>query len=104
MTGNTTGCGNVLRALSTTPIWKHLGGTRLIAVPNGNNDRDWIIRSRMPKLVMMRAWHLFRDRKVVGLSNLISCNEGLRYDPALCESKEINRQQLNQYHMILNFS
>ena len=37
--------GNSLIALSTTPNWKLLGGTRLIAEPNGNKDKDWVIRS-----------------------------------------------------------
>lgn len=29
--------GNPLRAQTTTSTWKHIGGTRLIAVPNGKN-------------------------------------------------------------------
>jgi hypothetical protein len=37
-------CGKLLRAFTTTLIWKHLRGTRLIAVPNGKNVKDWTIR------------------------------------------------------------
>jgi hypothetical protein len=32
---------------------------------------------------MIRVWRLFRERKVVGPSRLITCDEGLRYVPAL---------------------
>ena len=85
-TATLTGCGNLLRALSTTLIWKHLRGTRLIVVPNGKKDKDWTIRSGIPNLAMIRVWYLFRERKVVGLSKLITCNEGLRYVPASSES------------------
>lgn len=40
-------CGNLLRAFTTTFIWKHLKGTRLITVPNGNNVNDWTIRNQV---------------------------------------------------------
>ena len=83
---NTAGCGKLLRALSTTSYAKVYEGTRLIAVPNGKKDRDWTIRSRMPNPAMIRVWCLFRERKVVGLSEIITRNEGLRYVPALSES------------------
>ena len=85
-TATPTGCGKLLRALSTTLNWKLLRGTQLIAVPNGNKDRDWTIRSGIPNLAMIRVWYLFRERKVVGLSDLINRNEGLRYVPASSES------------------
>ena len=45
--------GDTLRALTTTLIWKHLRGTRLIAEPNGNKVKDWAIRSQAPKFVML---------------------------------------------------
>lgn len=41
----------------------------------------------MPNLAMIRVWHLFRERKGVGLSELITRNEGLRYVPAPSESQ-----------------
>ena len=37
---NTTGCGKILRALSTTLYLKVYKGPRLISVPNGKNDKD----------------------------------------------------------------
>jgi hypothetical protein len=33
------------KVLTTTPFGKLNGGTRLIAEPNGNNVRNWAIRS-----------------------------------------------------------
>jgi hypothetical protein len=36
--------GKSLRAFTTTLNWKLLRGTRLIAVPNGKNVKDWVIR------------------------------------------------------------
>ena len=53
--------GNLLRAFTTTSLWKHLEGTRLIAEPNGKNVKDWAIRSQAPKLVMIRVWGRFND-------------------------------------------
>jgi hypothetical protein len=41
--------GKPLRALTTTLIWKLIRGTRLTAVPNGNNVRDWAIRRLFSK-------------------------------------------------------
>ena len=38
--GEPAGCGDTLRASSTTPFSKEFGGTRLIAVPNGNKLED----------------------------------------------------------------
>ena len=46
--------GELLRALTTTPKWKLLGGTRLIAVPNGNKVRDWTIRKTKSKSALVR--------------------------------------------------
>ncbi len=45
-------CGKVLRVLTTTLIKKLLRGTRLIAEPNGNNVKNWIIRSQVPNSAM----------------------------------------------------
>jgi hypothetical protein len=41
-------CGKLLIAFTTTFIWKHLRGPRLIVDPNGKNVKDWIIRSQVP--------------------------------------------------------
>jgi len=40
--------GKPLRAFATTLVGKPSKGTRLIAVPNGNNAKDWAIRSQAP--------------------------------------------------------
>ena len=53
--------GNHLRAFTTTCHWKQFQGTRLIAEPNGNNVKDWAIRSQAPNLDMVRAWGRFRE-------------------------------------------
>lgn len=43
--GNISCCGKLLRVLNTTSIRKLLEGTRLIVVSNGNNFKNWTIRS-----------------------------------------------------------
>lgn len=43
--GETACSGNLLRALTTTLVWKHSRGTQVIPVPNGNKVKDWTIRS-----------------------------------------------------------
>jgi DNA-directed RNA polymerase beta' subunit len=48
--GKTPGCGNLLRALTTTLVWKLIRGTRLIVVPNGKKVKDWKIRRLFSKL------------------------------------------------------
>ena len=45
MRSETPCCGKPLRAFTTTSRWKHCEGTRLIAESNGNNVKDWAIRS-----------------------------------------------------------
>ena len=50
--GDTAGCGKPLRAFATTPSLETTRwGTRLMAVPKGNNAEDWTIRRREPKSV-----------------------------------------------------
>jgi hypothetical protein len=46
-------CGKTLKTFTTTLSWKHYRGTRLITVPNGNNVKDWVIRSQSPKAIAM---------------------------------------------------
>lgn len=70
--------GKLLRAFTTTLFWKHHRGTWLIANPNGKKVKDWIIRSHVPNLVMIRVWEGFNDLMIVGLRELITPNEGLR--------------------------
>ena len=50
-----------LRAFTTTLLWKHFKGPRLIVVPNGKKVKDWIISSQVPNLVMVRVWERFRE-------------------------------------------
>lgn len=45
--------GNSLEPLLPPLHRKMLRGTRLIAEPNGNNAKDWTIRRREPKPVMV---------------------------------------------------
>ena len=69
--GKTSGCGKLLRAFTTTPIWKHFGGTRLIAVPNGNNVKDWTIRSAIIYIRLVG----YDNHSEIGKTSV--CNEGL---------------------------
>lgn len=46
-------CGKLLRVLTTTLLRKLCKGTRSMAVPNGNNVKNWTIRSQTPKLVSL---------------------------------------------------
>ena len=48
-------CGNPLRAFATTSYGKLYEGTRLIAVPNGKNAKDWAIRRRESNPAMVRV-------------------------------------------------
>ena len=85
--GETAGCGDFLRASSTTPFSKESGGTRSIAVPNGNKLEDWAIRSGEPKCVIEK--HMVPVQRSQGCRSQMrdySSRCGLRYDPALCES------------------
>ncbi len=47
------GCGNVLRALTTTSIWKHIARTQGNDLEYSKNVKDWIIRRRESKPVMI---------------------------------------------------
>ena len=85
--GETAGSGDTLRASSTTPLSKEFGGTRLIAVPNGNKLEDWAILSGPPKCAI--------EKHMVAVQRSQSCRSqmrdyssrcGLRYDSNLRES------------------
>ena len=43
-----TNCGEFLTAFTTTCFSKEIQGTRVTTDPNGNNVKDWIIRSQHP--------------------------------------------------------
>lgn len=73
-------CGKTLRAKDTNALMKikagrekHSGMVRILL--------DWAIRSQAPTVVMIRLWRRFRDHKVLGRRDLITPDEGLRYDP-----------------------
>jgi len=48
-------CWKFLRVFATTSFWKQIEGTRLIAEPNGNNVKNWIISSHVPNLAMVKS-------------------------------------------------
>ena len=79
--------GNPLEPQSTTPLSKEFGGTRLIAVPNGNKLEDWTIRSGEPKCAIEK--HMVpvqRSQSCRSAMKDYSSGAGLRYDPTLRES------------------
>ena len=88
--GETVGCGDVLRASSTTSFGKPCEGLRLIAGQR-NKLEDWTIRSVSPKGVI--------EKPMVPVQRLQSCRSqmrdyssrcGLRYSPAAHESAWVN--------------
>ena len=83
-------CGKLLRAFTTTLIWKHIRGTRLIAEcdllrrcttrkswasPNGNNVKDWTIRIQASK-ILNKIMKMVQRLNVNGWNVLTFC---LRY-------------------------
>jgi hypothetical protein len=68
--------------------------------PEGNNLKDWVIRSQAPNPDNDKGiWRRFRDYMEMGLRGLVNLNEGLRYSPAPWETMEIvpGVQQLNDH-------
>lgn len=74
----TSNCGKFLTALATIFAWKHTKRTRLIVDPNGNNAKDWIIRSQASYC-----------RKKVQRLNEVGDPRSLRYSPASEKSARI---------------
>ena len=69
--------GKPLRALTTTLLWKHNKGTRLTAVPNSNNVKDWAIRSVLSKSDKIMAGYerpSTTERVLVNNDDLASLN------------------------------
>ena len=88
--GETAGCGELLRASSTTSLGKPCEGLRLMAGQRKNLE-DWTIRSGAPKGVI--------EKPMVPVQRLQSCRSqmtddssgcGLRYSPAMHESVWVN--------------
>ena len=70
---------------------KGFGGTRLIAVPNGNKLEDWAIRSGEPKPVIEKGMvPVQRSQSCRSAMKDYSSGAGLRYDPTLRESVRVN--------------
>jgi hypothetical protein len=53
ITGDTPGCGNILRAISTMPFEKSRVSRQGNDLADRNNDMDWVIRSRLPNHAMI---------------------------------------------------
>jgi len=87
--GNINGCGKFLRDKCTKPFGKPKVSKQGNDLADRNNHLDWTIRSVYPKCAMRAYGSVFRDRKLMGLRKSSASNEGLRYDPALCESMGI---------------
>ena len=81
--------GNSLESYLPPFSGNRLWGPRLKIVLNGKNDKNWTIRSKSPKSDIARIWRLFRDYKRMGLKELATLNEGLRYSPSSYESKKV---------------
>ena len=84
--GNINGCGDLLRDKCTKPFEKSRVSRQGNDLADRNNHLDWTIRSVYPKCAMIAYGSAFRDRKLMGLRKSSASNEGLRYDPASCES------------------
>ena len=78
--------GNSLELLLPPLIGNDQKGTRLIAVPNGKNAKDWIIRHREPKDVMIVYGSGSTIAKAWTGESVSALNEGLRYDLSASES------------------
>ena len=67
--------GSPSRVFTTILLWKHFKRTRLIVVSNGNNVKNWVIRSQAPKLVMIEHGEGSTSRRLwvsnEGLINLM---------------------------------
>jgi predicted GIY-YIG superfamily endonuclease len=68
-------CGDFLIVITTTFIWKHIKGTRLIADPNGKNVMNWNIRSQFPKINLK----IIIDSKPMGIIYCITFPSGKIY-------------------------
>ena len=83
-------CGDLLRASSTKLIQKCISGRAnspgFDQQIKGKNDEDWTIRSQSPKCDIASIWRRFRDYKRMGLKELATLDDNLRYSPSFYES------------------
>lgn len=72
-------CGKALK-FQLPPLSRNRnGGTRLIAVPNGNKVENWVIRIQAPTTAMVRLRRRFNDYNDLGLKGLTTPNDSIRY-------------------------
>ena len=75
--------GNFLRALTTTLYWKLYKGPRLIAVPNGKNVKNWIIRLPVSKSVMIGYDAVSETERVLTLNEVLIKQRGFMVQSSL---------------------
>ena len=88
--------GNPLEPLLPLLVRKPQQGTRLMAVPNGNNARDWAIRRRLPtfdRTINMAAFQ--RSQRCAASIKAPSGRDVVRYDPSPLGNLGVQRQQLS---------
>ena len=90
--GETPCCGEPAKVDGTTPFGKPLGGSRLMAEPDGNNPSIIWQSAGLPAVSVI--W-----KDMLGSQRLNGCRStmkddqsrvGLRYSPAICESIWVN--------------
>lgn len=84
--GNTPGCGKLLRALSTKPFGKPKVSRQGNDLAYRNNERDWTIRSILPKHAMKVYGECSETAKGVRWRESSAPCEGVRYGPN-CDRK-----------------
>jgi len=72
---------------STTFLFEKIKNTGGNDLWHSNNEKNWTIRSQIPKYDNASIWKRFRDYNGVGLRKLATFNDGLRYSPFSCENK-----------------
>ena len=79
--GNTPGCGNLLRAITTTLFEKSKMSRQGNDLVDGKNVMDWTIRSRLPNRVMKAYGSCSETAQGVHLRKSSASDEGVRYSP-----------------------
>ena len=89
VTRETAGCGNTLRALTTTYLKETSHNTRGNDLGHSNNVKDWAIRRREPNPYWI--WYGSDSEIAKQLAGgVIHSDESLRYDPRLLGNRRIN--------------
>ena len=90
--GETVGCGKPAKVDGTTPLGKPLGGTRLMAEPNGNNP-SIMWQSAAEHLSALLSSLLVPVQRSLGCRSAVmdhSSGAGLRYDLTASETAWVN--------------